>query len=341
MGMAVNIVILYSAALRFISSHNIHALNSSYPQPLHSLNFFLLSLTPHSAVYSMGIQFGSFNGICQTAALIICPLIGSNQGIGSSCYSRNVNIVGTLIFQPCELLSCTWHQGHPIPTLLTPSFPALPSLVTLFVHFIAILMTGIMIYHIWSKYTAVGKCNLLCCQAIHSNEWLIIHQVIVMFFYLYVIIKMPMFLLDYNFIPKQTWPIRWAFTVPRFFWYLRLTMVLLGPILPRMVHCYHFGCDFSYLIALNQTSGCSFYKCLLRSVRRRVLYCYCNLQGLCGVQEQQPYSVMDCLHPMAACLHSRICCLSIGFCYSPSARRYVMPSSTILMGFSSSHYACF
>jgi hypothetical protein len=52
----------------------------------------------------MGVEFGSFNSICQTAALVICPLVGSNQGIEPSCYSRNVDVAGTLIFQPCELL---------------------------------------------------------------------------------------------------------------------------------------------------------------------------------------------------------------------------------------------
>ncbi|OBZ79488.1 Chitin synthase export chaperone [Grifola frondosa] len=75
----------------------------------------------------MGIQFGSFNGICETAALVICPLIGSEQGIEPSCYSRNVEISGTLIFQPS----------------------------TCFVHIVAIIMTAIMIFHIRSKYTAV------------------------------------------------------------------------------------------------------------------------------------------------------------------------------------------
>jgi hypothetical protein len=50
----------------------------------------------------MGIEFGSFNGICETAALVICPLVGTSQGIEPTCYSRNVDIAGTLIFQPCE-----------------------------------------------------------------------------------------------------------------------------------------------------------------------------------------------------------------------------------------------
>jgi hypothetical protein len=52
----------------------------------------------------MGVQFGSFNSICQTAALIICPLVESDQGIEPSCYSRNVDVAGTLIFQPCEYM---------------------------------------------------------------------------------------------------------------------------------------------------------------------------------------------------------------------------------------------
>lgn len=54
----------------------------------------------------MGVEFGSFNGICQTAALVICPLVGSEQGVEPTCYSRNVDIGGTLIFQPCEFLGC-------------------------------------------------------------------------------------------------------------------------------------------------------------------------------------------------------------------------------------------
>ena len=51
----------------------------------------------------MGIQFGSFNGICETAALVICPLVGTAQGVVPTCYSRNVDIGRTLIFQPCKL----------------------------------------------------------------------------------------------------------------------------------------------------------------------------------------------------------------------------------------------
>jgi hypothetical protein len=48
----------------------------------------------------MAITFGSFDGVCATAALVVCPLLGP-QGIEPVCYSRNVDVGGTLIFQPC------------------------------------------------------------------------------------------------------------------------------------------------------------------------------------------------------------------------------------------------
>jgi len=111
----------------------------------------------------MGVNFGSFDSICQTAALVICPLVGSDQGIEPSCYSRNVDIAGTLIFQPS----------------------------TCFVHIVAILMTAIMIYHIRSKYTAVGR------------------KEIVMFFYLYAIIELLAFFLDSNIIPTANASYPW------------------------------------------------------------------------------------------------------------------------------------
>jgi hypothetical protein len=52
----------------------------------------------------MGVEFGSFNKICETAALVICPLVGTEHGIEPTCYSRNVDVGGTLIFQPCKFL---------------------------------------------------------------------------------------------------------------------------------------------------------------------------------------------------------------------------------------------
>jgi len=111
----------------------------------------------------MGVQFGSFNSICQTAALVICPLVGSDQGIEPSCYSRNVDVGGTLIFQPS----------------------------TSFVHIVAIIMTAIMIWHIRSKYTAIGR------------------KEIVMFFWLYAFIELLAVFLDSGIIPTANVSYPW------------------------------------------------------------------------------------------------------------------------------------
>jgi len=87
-------------------------------------------------------QFGDFKHICETVALTLCPLVGAPQGIEPTCYSRNVEVAGSLIFQPA----------------------------TIIIHVIALIMTTIMIYHIKSKYTAVGR------------------KEIVMFFYMYMLL---------------------------------------------------------------------------------------------------------------------------------------------------------
>ncbi|KAI8926393.1 chitin synthase III catalytic subunit [Entophlyctis helioformis] len=93
-----------------------------------------------SFVYSAPVPFtvGSFDYVCNQLALPLCTLVGdSNQE--PLCYSRNIEIAGTLIFEPA----------------------------TLVIHIIALVMTAIMIFHIKSKYTAVGR------------------KEIVLFFYLY------------------------------------------------------------------------------------------------------------------------------------------------------------
>ena len=43
----------------------------------------------------------SFTGICQTVALPLCPMMGENEGVEPVCYSRNVDLGGNLVFQPC------------------------------------------------------------------------------------------------------------------------------------------------------------------------------------------------------------------------------------------------
>ncbi|KAL0080713.1 chitin synthase III catalytic subunit [Phycomyces blakesleeanus] len=100
----------------------------------------------------------SFNGICQTVALSLCPLIGKSNGIEPVCYSRNVDLAGNLIFQPA----------------------------TLIIDVVAIVMAAIMIYHIRSKYTAVGR------------------KEIVMFFYLYMLTVFLEMLLITGIIPTSS-----------------------------------------------------------------------------------------------------------------------------------------
>ncbi|KAK7462717.1 Chitin synthase, class 7 [Stygiomarasmius scandens] len=77
----------------------------------------------------MGFQFGSFDSVCQTAALVICPFVGTDQGIEPVCYGRNIDVGGSVVFQPS----------------------------TVFIHVVAIVMTAIMIYSIQVKYTAIGR----------------------------------------------------------------------------------------------------------------------------------------------------------------------------------------
>ncbi|KAI8141043.1 chitin synthase III catalytic subunit-domain-containing protein [Fennellomyces sp. T-0311] len=100
----------------------------------------------------------SFNGICQTVALPLCPLMGENEGVEPVCYSRNVDLGGNLVFQPA----------------------------TLIIDVVAIIMTAIMIYHIRSKYTAVGR------------------KEIVMFFYMYMVTVFLEMLLITDVIPSSS-----------------------------------------------------------------------------------------------------------------------------------------
>ncbi|GAA98784.1 hypothetical protein E5Q_05472 [Mixia osmundae IAM 14324] len=111
----------------------------------------------------MGFSFGSFDSICNTAALIVCPLLGGQDGIEPVCYSRNVEIGNTLIFQPA----------------------------TAFIHIIALLMVAIMVFHIRSKYTAVGR------------------KEIVLFFYLYAVVELLSIFLDTAIIPTSSSAYLW------------------------------------------------------------------------------------------------------------------------------------
>jgi hypothetical protein len=120
---------------------------------------------------TMGFSFGDFDSICSSAALIICPLMGtsssnpnggggggSRMGIQPNCYARNVELNGTILFQPAVL----------------------------FIHIIALIMILLMILHIKSKYTAVGR------------------KEIVHFFYFYAVVTLSSFFLDSGIIPSSS-----------------------------------------------------------------------------------------------------------------------------------------
>ena len=75
------------------------------------------------------IQFGKFSGICDIAPLPLCSLVEKPHLNGPNCYSRSIELNNFLLFEPA----------------------------TLVMEIVSIIMTIIMIYHIKTKYTAVGR----------------------------------------------------------------------------------------------------------------------------------------------------------------------------------------
>jgi len=75
-------------------------------------------------------------------------------------------------------------QVRPLPHLVKPCTDTTEK-ATLFVHIVAIIMTAIMIYHIRSKYTAVGR------------------KEIVTFFWMYMVIQLLAMFLDTSIIPTS------------------------------------------------------------------------------------------------------------------------------------------
>ncbi len=52
--------------------------------------------------FKMGLAFGTYNEACDSVAMVVCPMLGSSMGLEPICYSRNVEINSTVIFQPGE-----------------------------------------------------------------------------------------------------------------------------------------------------------------------------------------------------------------------------------------------
>jgi len=105
--------------------------------------------------------FGDFNSICEQAAVPSCSLVGSittiagSHGIEADCYARNIELANTIIFQGAAS----------------------------FMHIAALIMTVIMILHVRSKFTAVGR------------------KEITFFFYIYMLLSFVSLILDSGVIP--------------------------------------------------------------------------------------------------------------------------------------------
>jgi len=105
--------------------------------------------------------FGDFESICEMTPLPLCSVIGKvstiagSFGIEADCYARNIELANTIIFQGAAS----------------------------FAHIAALIMTVIMILHVRSKFTAVGR------------------KEITAFFYLYMILTFISLVLDSGVIP--------------------------------------------------------------------------------------------------------------------------------------------
>ncbi|KAK9717555.1 Chitin synthase, class 7 [Basidiobolus ranarum] len=76
------------------------------------------------------MKFGSFDDICREVPLTVCSLLGADgNGIEPHCYARNFEFAGRLFFEFAVMV----------------------------IYIAALVMGVIMIYHIKTKYTAVGR----------------------------------------------------------------------------------------------------------------------------------------------------------------------------------------
>ncbi|CZT04197.1 related to CHS7 protein [Rhynchosporium agropyri] len=100
--------------------------------------------------------FGDFDALCQQAAIPLCAVVGrithiaGSHGIEAECYARNIELANTIIFQGAAS----------------------------FMHIVALIMTVIMILHVRSKFTAVGR------------------KEITFFFYIYMMLTFASLILD-------------------------------------------------------------------------------------------------------------------------------------------------
>ncbi|KAJ5351283.1 hypothetical protein N7452_000257 [Penicillium brevicompactum] len=110
--------------------------------------------------------FGQFDTICEKALVPLCSLVGPSStisgstGLISNCYARNIEVANTIIFEGAAS----------------------------FMHILALSMTVIMILHVRSKFTAVGR------------------KEIITFFYIYLALTIFSLIIDAGVVPPGTGP---------------------------------------------------------------------------------------------------------------------------------------
>ncbi|KAJ9239177.1 hypothetical protein DTO169E5_4467 [Paecilomyces variotii] len=110
--------------------------------------------------------FGSFDDICRKTPLPLCSLVGGpslmsgETGILPTCYARNIEVANTIIFEGASD----------------------------FMHILALIMTAIMILHVRSKFTAVGRKEIMT------------------FFYIYMALTIFSLIIDAGVVPPGSGP---------------------------------------------------------------------------------------------------------------------------------------
>ncbi|GIZ37166.1 hypothetical protein CKM354_000062400 [Cercospora kikuchii] len=108
--------------------------------------------------------FGDFVSICDKVPLPLCPLVGptspitGTNSVQTTCYARSIELANTIIFQGA----------------------------TGFAHILALVMLVVMIIHVRSKFTAVGRKEMTS------------------FFYLYTLLTMCSLVIDCGVVPPSS-----------------------------------------------------------------------------------------------------------------------------------------
>ena len=130
--------------------------------------------------------FGDFSSICEKTPLPLCPVVGSTSPITgrhftqSDCYARSIEVANTIIFEGAA--------G--------------------FAHILALIMLVIMILHVRSKFTAVGRfCHWEEYKSLVREHGLIREtgrKEITSFFYAYTLLTMCSLVVDTGVVPPAS-----------------------------------------------------------------------------------------------------------------------------------------